>query len=47
MFGPETQTANAGFENIFEFFDNQVTVTQMRIISLALCLCLAMALSGS
>ena len=43
MFGPETQTANAGFETLF-ILDNQVTVTQIRIISLFLCLILALGL---
>lgn len=43
MFGPETQTANAGFETLF-ILDNQVTVTQIRIISLLLCLILALCL---
>ena len=43
MFGPETQTANAGFETLF-ILDNQVTVTQIRIISLFLCLVLALCL---
>ena len=43
MFGPETQTANAGFETLF-ILDNQVTVTQIRIISLFLCLTLALGL---
>ena len=32
MFGPETQTADAGFQTLF-ILDNQVTVTQIRIIS--------------
>ncbi|MEZ5935024.1 MAG: branched-chain amino acid ABC transporter permease [Alphaproteobacteria bacterium] len=43
IFGPETRTANAGFETLF-LFDNQVTVTQIRIISLVLCLGLALGL---
>ena len=43
MFGPETQTADAGFETLF-ILDNQVTVTQIRIISLILCLALALGL---
>lgn len=43
MFGPETRTANAGFDTLF-LFDNQVTVTQIRIISLVLCLGLALGL---
>jgi len=43
MFGPETQTANAGFQTMF-LFDNQVTVTQIRLISLVLCLILALGL---
>ena len=43
MFGPETQTANAGFETLF-ILDNQVTVTQIRVISLFLCLILALGL---
>ena len=43
MFGPETQTADAGFETLF-ILDNQVTVTQIRIISLFLCLILALGL---
>lgn len=40
LFGPDTRTANAGFETLF-LFDNQVTVTQIRLISLVLCLLLA------
>lgn len=43
MFGPETQTADAGFQTLF-ILDNQVTVTQIRIISLFLCLILALGL---
>ncbi len=43
MFGPETQTADAGFETL-SLFDNQVTVTQIRVISLVLCLGLAVGL---
>ena len=43
MFGPETQTADAGLQTLF-LFDNQVTVTQIRVISLLLCLVLALGL---
>jgi len=43
MFGPETQTADAGFATL-SILDNQVTVTQIRMISLVLCLILALGL---
>ena len=43
LFGPDTRTANAGFDTLF-LFDNQVTVTQIRLISLLLCLGLAIGL---
>ncbi len=43
LFGPDTRTANAGFDTLF-LFDNQVTVTQIRLISLVLCLGLALGL---
>ena len=43
IFGPETQTADAGFENIF-ILGGQVSVPMMRMISLGICLVLAVGL---
>jgi branched-chain amino acid transport system permease protein len=43
MFGPETQTADAGFE-ILRAFDGFVTVPQVKLISLVLCAILATGL---
>jgi len=42
MFGPEVQTANAGFP-ILSLFDNAVTLAQIKIIALVLCALLALA----
>lgn len=43
MFGPETQTADAGFE-ILRAFDGFVTIPQVKLISLVLCAILATGL---
>ncbi|MDP4796103.1 MAG: branched-chain amino acid ABC transporter permease [Rhodospirillales bacterium] len=42
LFGPEVQTANAGFP-ILSLFDNAVTLAQIKIIALILCALLALA----
>jgi branched-chain amino acid transport system permease protein len=42
-FGSETRSAHAGFDTLF-LFDNQVTIAQIRLISLVLCLVLALGL---
>jgi branched-chain amino acid transport system permease protein len=42
-FGPETRTANAGFETWF-ILGNQVSIAMVRLISLLLCLVLALGL---
>ncbi len=42
MFGPEVQTADAGFP-IISMFDNAVTLAQIKIVALILCALLALA----
>ncbi|MEX0695364.1 MAG: branched-chain amino acid ABC transporter permease [Rhodospirillales bacterium] len=42
MFGPEVQTADAGFP-IISMFDNAVTLAQIKIVALVLCALLALA----
>jgi branched-chain amino acid transport system permease protein len=42
-FGSETRSAHAGFDTLF-LVDNQVTIAQIRLISLVLCLVLALGL---